>query len=213
MYRLGFAAVLGCLLLAARPALAQEGSKDDVKKLTADLTKLRAQLNDLESRLQKTTVAKAKHEEKTPAAHWGFFGHGWRHHARMQDKTTWFQKMFEVSQPKSAKGEKRACSKQTSWARHPGGFWTHWPGHGTWVGHHHRTAAAHWAGHDRLAGHQHWAHWAGHGRWAGHHHWAHWAGHHNQQGSDRSSPASVEARLDHIMRELTALRSELHKTK
>ena len=162
MVRLCCAAVLGCLLLAAQPALAQEGSKDDLKKLEADVAQL----------LQKIKGMTAKQEVKTPAAHWA--GFGWLHFARMQDKTASCQKTQAQSKGKAVSEEKGRQSHWTGWARHG------------WHGSH----------------------------WAGHHFWAmHWAGHHSRHESERSGTASVEQRLDHMMRELAALRHDLHKTK
>jgi hypothetical protein len=171
MVRLCCAAVLGCLVLVARPALAQEGSKDGLKKLEVDVAKLRVQLNDLESRLQKIKGTTAKQAVTTPAAHSA--GFGWIF-ARMQDKTASCQKTQAQAKGKAVSEEKGLQSHWTGWARHG------------WHGSH----------------------------WAGHHFGAmHWAGHHGRHESERSGTASVEQRLDHIMRELAALRHDLHKTK
>ena len=73
-------------------------------------------------------------------------------------------------------------------------------------GHHH------WAG----KGHHHWA-GKGHHHWAGHHHhwaskgkgrgWAH--GHH--RGGQAGSSHGIEARVDHLIKELEDLRKQLKK--
>ena len=183
MVRLCCAAVLGCLVLVARPALAQEGAKDGLKKLEVDVAKLRVQLNDLESRLQKIKGTTAKQAVTTPAALRRALVPGCilpgcrtrRHRARRR----------------KAQAKGKAVSEEKGFQSH----WTGWARHG-WHG-------SHWAGHHFGAMH-----------WAGHHFGAmHWAGHHGRHESERSGTASVEQRLDHIMRELAALRHELHKTK
>jgi hypothetical protein len=60
--RLLFAAAFGVLLATARPALAQGKPKDDVKKLEAELAKLRGHLEALQARLTKAKEARAKKE-------------------------------------------------------------------------------------------------------------------------------------------------------
>jgi len=148
MLRLGYAAVLGLLLLAAPPASAQ-GSKDDLKKLEANLAKLKEQVKDMEARLL---------------------------------------------------GAKEAAAKSVAGKRDGKHGMAHWAGHhGGWAGHH-----GAWAGYGKHGMHG----WAGHGKFA-----SHWAGHSGWFTSQRGDNASVEHRLDRIMRELAYLRRDLHKQK
>jgi hypothetical protein len=71
MWRLMCVAALAASVCLIRPASAP--AQDDVKKLEAELTKLRGQVQEVEARLKKAKEEAAKKDEKRPTAP----GAGW----------------------------------------------------------------------------------------------------------------------------------------
>ena len=127
MWRFLFVAALAAAIWTDRPALAQpSSSKDDVKKLEAELDKLRSQTKDVEARLQKAKDDKRPSSPRGQFGSWGRMdpdqmkkmmeqfggkgGMGWGRMDADQMKKMMEQFMKPAEKKEAKKDDKRAAS-------------------------------------------------------------------------------------------------------